>query len=123
MKTLARLAAGDIALWRLFWLIGLPLALVWDLSGLSMLTGYGVEQPLVATTIGVLFTAASLALPFLAFAIWRSASRYPRQAWWRHLLAWSAKSCAVISGLAAALSLVAVLYLAYEFIDAAMIGE
>jgi len=122
MKFLARVIGSDIALWRVFWLIGIPLALVWDITGLSMLTGYGVEQPLVAGLIIALFTLSSAAIPFVSVAIWRSASRYPRQAWWRHLLAWSAKSCAVISGLAAALSLVAVLYLAYEFIDAAMIG-
>ncbi|HEX4043453.1 MAG TPA: hypothetical protein VHY10_17275, partial [Xanthobacteraceae bacterium] len=121
MKFLARLAAGDVALWRVFWLIGIPLALVWDISGLSMITGYGVGEPAVAVAIIALFTASCLALPFLAWAIWRSASRYPRQAWWHHALAWAATLSAVVSGLAAGLSLVAVLYLAYGFIYAVLI--
>lgn len=122
LKFVARLALGDVALWRVFWLIGTPLAVLWDATGLSMLTGFGVEQPLVAGLIIGVFTLSSLALPFVAWAIWRSASRYPRQAWSRHALAWGAKLSAVVSGLAAALSLVAVLYLAYEFIYAAMIS-
>jgi hypothetical protein len=122
MKSLARLAAGDVALWRVFWLIGTPLALVWDIAGLSMLTGFGVGEPLVAATIIALFTAACAALPFVAWAIWRSASRYPRELWWHHGLAWAAKFSAVTSGLAAGLSLLAVLYLAYGFIEAALIA-
>ncbi|MGB7079100.1 MAG: hypothetical protein WBD53_18095 [Xanthobacteraceae bacterium] len=122
LKFFLRLASGDVALWRVFWLIGTPLAVLWDASGLSMLTGFGVEQPLVAGLIIGVFTLSSLALPFVAWAIWRSASRYPRAAWWWHTLAWGAKLSAVVSGLAAALSLVAVLYLAYEFVYAAMIS-
>ncbi len=118
MKFLARLAAGDIALWRAFWLIGVPLALLWDISGLSMLTGFGVGEPLVATFIILVFTLLSAAMPFVAVAIWRSASRYPRQAWWKHGLAWSAKLCAVFSGLTAAISFCVVLYLAFSFIYA-----
>jgi hypothetical protein len=122
MNFLARLAKGDIALWRVFWLIGGPLALIWDITGLSMLTGYGVEQPVVAVLIIAVFTGSSVILPFAAWAIWRSASRYPRDAWWRHGVAWAAKLSAVISGLAAGLSLVAILDLAYEFIYAAYIS-
>jgi hypothetical protein len=118
MKFLARLAAGDLALWRAFWLIDIPLALVWDLTGLSMLTGYGVGEPRVAILIGVVFTLSSAAIPFVAVAVWRSASRYPREAWWNHLLAWSAKLCAALSGLTAAVSFCAVLYLAVSFIFA-----
>ena len=57
MKILGRLAGGDVALWRVFWLIGMPLAVLWDVTGLSMLTGYGVEQPAVAILIILLFTA------------------------------------------------------------------
>jgi hypothetical protein len=122
MKILRRLAGGDVALWRVFWLIGTPLAVLWDVTGLSMLTGYGVEQPVVAVLIIVLFTAACIALPFIAVAIWRSASRYPRGAWWRHAVAWAAKTSAVMSGLAAGLSFLTVLYLAYEFIEAMFIS-
>lgn len=118
MKSLKRLALGDVALWRVFWLIGVPLALVWDMSGLSMLTGYGVGEPLVAIAIGVVFTLASAILPMVAVAIWRSASRYPREAWWKHGLAWSAKLCAVVSGLTAGISFCVVLYLAVSFVYA-----
>ena len=110
--------AGDIALWRAFWLIGVPLALVWDLTGLSMLTGYGVGEPSVAIAIGVVFTLSSAVLPLVAVAIWRSASRYPREAWWKHGLAWGAKLCAVFSGLTAAVSFCTVLYLAFSFVYA-----
>src|ERR1700761_3003808 len=122
MKFLGRLAGGDIALWRVFWLIGVPLALVWDITGLSMMTGYGGEQPVVAASIVGVFALLSIALPFISLAIWRSASRYPRGAWWRHGLAWAAKLSAVISGLAAGVSLLTVLYLAYDFIYAAFIS-
>ncbi len=118
MKILARLATGNVALWRTFWLIGVPLALVWDLTGLSMLTGFGVGEPLVATLIVVVFTLSSAAIPFVAVAIWRSASQYPREAWWKHALAWSAKLSATVSGLAAAISFCVVLYLAFSFIYA-----
>ncbi|MGC1778668.1 MAG: hypothetical protein WBB34_12020 [Xanthobacteraceae bacterium] len=123
LKFFARLALGEVALWRVFWLIGAPLAVLWDATGLAMLTGFGVEQPLVAGLIIGVFTLSSVALPFVGWAIWRSASRYPREAWWRHALAWGAKLSAVVSGLAAALSLLAVLYLAYEFIYATLITD
>lgn len=118
MRFLARLATGDVALWRTFWLIGVPLALVWDCSGLSMLTGFGVGEPSVAILIGVVFTLASAAIPFVSVAIWRSASRYPRETWWKHAFAWAAKLCAVFSGLTAAISFCTVLYLAFSFVYA-----
>jgi hypothetical protein len=118
MKFLVRLATGDVALWRTFWLIGTPLAVVWDITGLSMLTGFGVGEPLVATLIIAVFTLSSAAIPFVGVGIWRSASRYPREAWWKHLLAWSAKLSAVVSGLAAAVSFCVVLYLAFSFVYA-----
>lgn len=118
MKLLKRLTAGEIALWRAFWLVGVPLALVWDLSGLSMLTGYGVGEPLVAIAIGAVFTLASATIPFMSVAIWRSASRYPREAWWKHAVAWGAKLCAAVSGLTAGTSFCVVLYLAFSFVYA-----
>lgn len=121
MKFLAKSAAGDVALWRTFWLMGTPLALVWDLSGACMVLGYGIGEPFVAGLIIVLFTLSSLGLVFAAVAIWRSASNYPRQAWWHWLLAIGAKLCAAFSGLAAVLSFLAVLYFAYAFVYAAVI--
>jgi hypothetical protein len=123
MKLLTRLATGQIALWRTFWLIGTPLALVWDVTGACMVLGIGVEQLFLAGLIITLFTLASLATPFVAVAIWRSASNYPREAWWQTLLAIGAKLCAAVSGLAAALSVVGLLYLAYDFVLAAFAYE
>ena len=119
MKFLARLATGQIALWRTFWLIGTPLALVWDMSGACMVLGFGIEEPFLTGLIITLFTLASLTMPFVAVAIWRSASNYPREAWWQTPLAIGAKLCAVFSGLVAALSVLGLLYLAYDFIQAA----
>ncbi len=120
MKFLAHLAAGQISLWRTFWLIGTPLAVVWDLTGACMVLGFGVGEPFVAGFIIALFALASLATPFVAVALWRSASNYPRQAWWRTPLAIAAKLCAVISGIAAGLSVLGLLYLAFDFIRAAL---
>ena len=120
MKFLTRLATGQIALWCTFWLIGVPLALVWDASGACMVAACGVEEPLIAGFIIALFTLASAAIPFVAVAIWRSSSNYPQQAWWQKLVAFGAKLCAAFSGLLAALSLVGLLYLAYDVIYAAL---
>jgi len=120
MKFLSRLATGQIALWRTFWLIGTPLALVWDLSGACMVLGIGVEDLYVAGFIIAVFTLASAALPLVAVAIWRSASNYPREAWWQGPLAIGAKTCAAWSGLTGALSLLGVLYLAFIYIYAAI---
>jgi hypothetical protein len=121
MRFLARLVSGDIALWRMFWLIGLPLAILWDLSFLCMVMGIGVEQSVVAGSIIALFALASVALPLVAVGTWRSASNYPRGAWWRTPLAWAAKACAVFSGLTGVLSVVGLLYLGKEFIEAAFL--
>lgn len=119
MRFLARLAAGEIALWCTFWLIGVPLALVWDVTGVCMVFGIGVGQTFVAGFIITLFALSSLAIPFAALAIWRSASCYPRGAWWRTLLAWAAKACAAFSALTGVLSVAGLLYLATLFIYAA----
>ena len=120
MKFLARFATGEIPLWRTFWLVGVPLALIWDLSGACMVLGIGVEDLYVAGFIIAVFTLASAALPLVAVAIWRSASNYPRDAWWRGPLAIGAKACAAWSGLTGALSLLGVLYLAFIYIYAAI---
>ena len=91
MKFLARLATGQIDLWRTFWLMGTPLSLVWDVTGAFMVLGIGVEEPFLTGLIITLFTLTSLITPFAAVAIWRSASNYPREAWWQTLLAIGAK--------------------------------
>jgi hypothetical protein len=118
MKFLTRLATGQVALWRTFWLIGTPLALVWDVTGICMVLGIGVDRLFLAGSIITLFTLASLITPFAAVAIWRSASNYPREAWWQTPLAIGAKLCAAFSGLVGGLSVLGLLYLAYEFIQA-----
>jgi len=87
-----------------------------------MVLGIGVEEPFLAGLIIALFALATVIIPFVSVAIWRSASNYPREAWWQTPLAWSAKLCAAISGFAAALSLLGVLYLGSMFIYAAVAG-
>jgi hypothetical protein len=123
MKFLTRLASGQIALWCTYWLIGTPLALVWDASGACMVAGCGIEEPLIAGFVIALFTLASAAMPFVAVAIWRSASNYPQQARWQKLLAFGAKLAAAFSGVVAALSVAGLLYLAYDVIYAALARE
>ncbi len=123
MKFLTRLATGQIALWCTYWLIGTPLALVWDASGACMVAGCGIEEPLIAGFVIALFALASAAMPFVAVAIWRSASNYPQQAWWQKLLAFGAKLAAAFSGVVAALSVAGLLYLAYDVIYAALARE
>ncbi len=123
MKFLTRLATGQIALWCTYWLIGTPLALVWDASGACMVAGCGIEQPLIAGFVIALFALASAAMPFVAVAIWRSASNYPQPAWWQKLLAFGAKLAAAFSGVVAALSVAGLLYLAYDVIYAALARE
>lgn len=120
MKFLARFATGHVALWRTFWLAGVPLALIWDLTGLCMVVGYGVEEPLLTESIIALFALSSVAIPFVSLAIWRSASNYPRQAWWQSPLAYGAKLCAALSALTAMLSVIGLLYLAYTFVSASL---
>lgn len=121
MTFLTKFASGQIALWRTFWLIGLPLALFWDASGACMVLGIGVEDLFLAGVIIALFTLSSAALPFVAVAIWRSASNYPRETWWQGPLAIGAKLCAAWSALTGALSLLGVLYLAFIYIYAAVV--
>jgi len=123
MKFLARLAAGDIALWCAFWLIGTPLALVWDFSGGCMLAGCGVGKPFVAGSLVVVFALSCVAIVFVSAAIWRSSSRYPREAWWQGLVATGAKLCAVLSGFMAVLSFLVVMYLLVTFIYASVVYD
>jgi hypothetical protein len=113
------LATGQIALWCVFWLIGTPLSLVWDVSGGCMVVGCGARSLLVAGFFILLFALSSIALVFVAVAIWRSASNYPRVSWWQTPLAIVAKLCAAFSGLVGILSFLAVLYFGFDFIYAA----
>jgi len=121
MNFLAKLARGDVALWRVFWLIGIPLSLIWDFSVLSTLTGYDVGGPFVAISLITLFALSSVAIVFVSVAVWRSASKYPREVWWQTLLALAAKLCAVFSGLVVGVSFLVAVYLAFEFIYAGVL--
>ncbi len=119
MKFLAKLTAGDIALWCAFWLIGIPLALVWDLSGVCTVVGCGIQDPTVGMVLLVLFTLSSIAIPLASVAIWRSATKYPRETWRQTALAIGAKVCAALSALLAVIGLLVVLYIAFIFAYAA----
>ena len=120
MKFFARLATGQIALWCAFWLIGIPLAVIWDVSGICTAVGCGVQEPIAAGFLLALFTLSSVVIPLVSIAIWRSASKYPRQAWWQTVFAIGAKLCAAVTGLLATIGLLVVLYIAFIFIYAAM---
>jgi hypothetical protein len=120
MRFLARLATGQVALWCVFWLIGTPLAVLWDVSGTCTAVGCGIQDPIIAGFLLVLFTLSSATIPFVSVAIWRSASKYPRRARWHTVLAVGAKLSAAVSGLLATIGLLVVLYIAFIFIYAAM---
>jgi hypothetical protein len=120
MKFLTRLSTGQIALWCIFWLIGTPLVLLWDVSGICTVVGCGIQTPAIEGFLLVLFTLTSLAIPFVSVAIWRSASKYPRQVWWQTVLAIGAKLSAVFSALLAAIGLAVILYMTFIFIYASM---
>jgi|SRR6266566_576461 len=120
MKFLVRLTTGQIALWCAFWLIGIPLAIVWDVSGICTAVGCGVQEPITAGFLLVLFTLSSAIIPLVSVAIWRSASKYPRQAWWHTVFAIGAKLSAAVSGVLATIGLLVVLYIAFIFIYAAI---
>ena len=120
MKFLARLATGQIALWCTFWLIGTPLALLWDVSGVCTVVGCGIQEPIIGGILLALFTITSVVIPFASVAIWRSASKYPREVWWQTLLAIGAKLCAAFSALLATIGLLVVLYIVVILIYAAM---
>lgn len=120
MKFLARLAAGDVALWCAFWLMGTPLAVVWNVSGTCTVVGCGIQEPWIGGLLLALFTLSSIAIPFVSVAVWRSASRYRRDAWWQKLLAIAAKLCAAVSGSLAVVGLLVILYMIGIFIYAAL---
>jgi hypothetical protein len=118
MKFLRRLATGQVALWRTFWLIGIPLALLWDVSGACTVVGCGIQDTTVAAILLALFALSSIAIPLASVGLWRSASKYPRQTWSQTLLAIGAKLCAVMSSLLAVIGLAVLLYIGfYIFIN------
>jgi hypothetical protein len=111
MKFLAKLATGQIALWRVFWLVGTPQTLIWLVTGAAMVFWPGAAPSVVGFIIAV-FTLATLTIPFVAWAIWRSASNYPRKTWRQTALAWGAKAGAVFWTLVA----LATVYGLYDYV-------
>ena len=120
MKFLRRLATGQVALWCIFWLIGIPLGLLWDVSGVCTVVGCGIQDPTAGALLLALFALSSIAIPFVSFAIWRSSSKYPQKTWWHTGLALAAKLCAVFSSLLAVIGLAVLGYIAFVFIYAAL---
>ncbi len=116
MTFIINLFAGRVALWITFWLIGIPLAAVWDVSGGCILAGCGMQSLgprvdlLIAGLLIVLFTLSSVGVAFVSVAIWRSASKPRRAVWWERLLALSTKVYAVLTGATAFVVLLAILY-------------
>ena len=118
MTFLKKLMTGQVALWCTFWLIGIPLALIWDVSGVCTVVGCGIEEPTAGAILLALFALSSIAIPFVSVGLWRSASKYPRKTWLQTLLAIGAKLCAVVSGLLALTGLAVLLYIGfYIFIN------
>lgn len=113
MTFLKKLMSGQIALWCAFWLIGIPLALIWDASGLCTVVGCGIQDPAIGGFLLALFGIASVAIPVVSFAIWRSSSNYPQKTPWRTVLALGAKLCAALSALLALIGLAVLLYIVY----------
>ncbi len=116
MSFLAKLFSGDVPLWRIFWLIGLPIFLVWDVSVGCILAGCGLP-PLVppadlfiAGFLLALSILATAGVAFISIAIWRSAMKFRRHAWWEGLLVFGTKVYAALTGLSAFAVLFAILY-------------
>ena len=120
MNFLRRLATGQIALWRVFWMIGTPLTLTWLITGAAMLFGFGIRDVFGVALIIAVFTLATLAIPFISLAIWRSASNYAGKTAWHKALAWGARAGAVFWALVAVLSIPGLAYLGYDFILAVL---
>jgi hypothetical protein len=113
MTVLKKFMSGQIALWCAFWLIGVPLAFLWDVSGACTIVGCGIQDPAIGGLLLALFAVLSIAIPFVSFAIWRSSSNYPQKTRWRTAVALGAKLCAVLSGLLALIGLAVLLYIGY----------
>jgi hypothetical protein len=119
MTLFARFMSGQIALWCAFWLVGVPLALIWDVSGLCTVVGCGIQEPTTAGLLLAVFALTSVAIPVVSIAIWRSSTKYPRPTWWQTLAALAAKLCAVFAALLALTGLAVLLYIAAVLLYAA----
>jgi len=121
MKFLARLVRGQIALWCVFWLVAIPLALIWNGSGACMVSGCSLQAPSAIIFVIAVFVVATLLTPFVAVAVWRSASNYPRAGAWATPLAIAAKVFAAVTMLVAVLSVIGLVYLGYDFVEALLV--
>ena len=116
MAFLTKLVSGRVALWVTFWLIGIPLAIVWDVTGGCILVGCGMQSVgpridlFIARLLIALFTLSSVGVGLASVAIWRSASTHQRIKWWEGLLVFSAKLYAALTGTTAFVVLIAILY-------------
>lgn len=122
MKFLARLATGQVALWCAFWLIAIPLALLWNASGACMVSGCSLQAPAAIILVIAVFVLATLLTPFASVAVWRSASNYPRKTAWATPLAVAAKLCAAFAALVAVFSIIGLVYLGYDFVEALLLS-
>ena len=113
MTFLKKLMTGQIALWCAFWLIGAPLTFLWVASGTCTVVGCGIAEPAIEGFLLALFALLSVILPFLSIAIWRSASKYPRQTWSQSFLAAGAKLCVTAFGICALIGLAVLFYIVY----------
>jgi hypothetical protein len=110
------LFAGDVTLWRTFWLIAIPLAIIWDVSGGCILTGCEIQSfgprtdSFIAGLLIALFALSNVGVAVVSVAIWRSSSKRPREACWERLLAFSAKLYAALTGSTAVIILLVSLY-------------
>jgi hypothetical protein len=118
MRFVAKLATGQIALWRVFWLVGTPLTLIWLITGAAMVFWSGAPGLFIVGSVIAVFTLATLTIPFVSWAIWRSASNYPRKVLWHTALAWGAKGCAAFWTIVALASVVGLVYLGYPLVYA-----
>ena len=116
MTFLRKLFAGRVSLWITFWLVGIPVAAVWDVSGGCIFAECGISSlgPLlnlfIVRFLMALFALSNVGVAFVSVAIWRSASRHRRAVWLETLLALSAKVYAVLTGVTAFAVLIAIVY-------------
>ena len=126
MRFLVKLFAGDVTLWCTLWLIATPLAIFWDVNGGCILTGCKFQ--LVASRVDLiitgfligLFALSNVGVAAVSVAIWHGSSKQRREVWWERLLAFGVKLYAALTGSAAFVILLVILY---DLIHHAMKGH
>lgn len=116
MKFLGKLFTGDITLWCTLWLVTTPLVIIWDVSGICILTrcrtqSHGSRADLFITGFLIaLFALSNVGVAVVSGAIWRNSSKLRRDVWRGRLLAFSAKLYAALTGSGAIVILLFILY-------------